>query len=160
MIKYHHLQVIDSVIVEQDFEKNDFMWLCMDTGYQTFENLLKEGTDTQKAFDDIQLQDIRDSKHVDDNGRVWYKIILLTPFSVLMPSNDDWCVYTMISTDENDSEAILSHEDVDGNVIFRKPDTESEVRFSGNEFAKAFDRYQLLNAMVGGKLLEDKSEEE
>ena len=75
-----------SVMVEFDSVKQDNVKLCMDTGYQTYEKHWKVDSPSIEILEAQQPKIITDTKKIDAGGNVWYKISLVTPLVVLMPT--------------------------------------------------------------------------
>ena len=150
--------------IEPDAEKQDYMKLCMETGYHTYDINWKVGSEVIDIVEQYYPNILIDTKKIMD-GNVWYKLILNTPFAVLTPeyAGDDmiWAIYTLKDGNPNKDEIVMEIENPNGDhPIYRTIDVDSKVVFKDTEFGLAMDRYQMIVASVYGKIAEIIKEEE
>lgn len=147
------------VLVEPDAEKRDNLKLCMESGYHTYEMHWKVGSDAIEQLERTLPNIIINSKFTDSSGQVWYKMMLITPFLILIPEPNDtgteeWVIYTLKDGDPVNDEIVMSIESEDGNLIYRAIDKDSRQAFPEYKFDMAMDAYQVIGAAVNGKLFE------
>jgi hypothetical protein len=148
-----------SVLVEPDPEKHDNLWLCMDTGYHTYELNWKEGSDVIDTLEKDMAELVVNTKIVDDNKNVWYYITLINPFVMLSPQkHNDAIVWEICpldnASDPNDPDIMMVIEGLDNEYIYRKKLQEHVRTFSAGEFSQAFDMYQTVSSSVHGMIKE------
>ena len=81
-----------TVLCEYDANMQDTTKICMATGYQTYLNSWKQGSDLLSDYE-LQLPtEVLNSKVVDSNGNVWYKTVLQSPRVILYPKGEFWKV--------------------------------------------------------------------
>ena len=152
------------VLIEPDADKNDYIKLCMDTGYHTYDIHWKVGSDIIDIVESGLPNIIIDTKRiVGDN--VWYRLLLITPFILLTPEysgdNINWAIYTLKDADPNVDNVIMTIEDDEHKPIYRTIDPDTKKVFPENQFEQAMDMFQVIGASIYGKIAElSKTEEE
>lgn len=152
-----------SVMIEPDAEAKDFLKICMDTGYHTYQEKWKTGSEYIENVENTFPNVVLSTKRECDDGNTWYRIVLLTPFVMLVPEeeNDDfvWCIYTLKNADPKKDQVVMEVEDVEGNPLYRCVDMDTRKVFPDNEFSLAMDAFQTIGASVYGKIFDMISEE-
>lgn len=80
-----------TVLKERDENLQEDMFLCMETGYHTYSSW-KLGSFNQEEFDKKSPEFIQESKFIDENNQVWYKVTMMTRDVVLCPEDFGWKV--------------------------------------------------------------------
>jgi len=147
------------VMCENDPDKRDVMKLCMETGYHTYELNWKEGSDVIDIVEKSFPKRIIDSKKITEDGNIWYKLILITPFVMLMPdvtkSGDDcWCIFTLKDGNPDEDDIVMVVDSVDGDPLYRAIDHDTKKEFPNDKFELAFDAFQTIGSTVYGKIFE------
>ncbi len=147
------------VLIEEDGEKMDYLKLCMESGYHTYQLKWLADSDVIELVEKSLPPNIIDSKHVDENNNVWYKMMLITPFLVLMPEGDDeWTLYTLKDGNPDEDEIVMAIAGEGDNVIYRALDKETRQVFPKNKFNLAMDAFQSVGAAING-IIDDTKEE-
>lgn len=82
-----------SVLIEQDPISGDSVKLCMESGYQTYQNAWKkENEEILRALEAQFPSVVIDSKFVDEEDSTWYLTFLISPNVILFPTEDHWNV--------------------------------------------------------------------
>lgn len=131
----------DTVLRDWDSSVNQYMSLCMETGYHTFDSW-KEGSDEIANLLSYSPDYIDRTKVIDRNNQVWTKIVIQTPNVVLYPDwneneNDFWVVnsFRILNEDEELKPNWPKYE-VDGKI--KVLDDSTAAIFEKTEFEAAF----------------------
>jgi len=85
----------------------DSMYLCMETGYHTYDTFLS-GTENQEWFNEQSTQYIRDTRFFDPKTMLyWYKITMFSDKSILYPDENGWNVAELESTNDSETKKII-----------------------------------------------------
>tara|TARA_R110000822_G_scaffold128195_7_gene263904 strand:- start:260 stop:793 length:534 start_codon:yes stop_codon:yes gene_type:complete len=145
-----------SVMSEPDPSKEDILKLCMDTGYHTYELNWKTGSDVLTLVEETLPQQIVDSKREVNDGNTWYKMMLVTPFVMLIPETiddvDKWIIYTLKEGDPTKDEIVMTVPNVDGDPLYRTIDVQTRQVFDADKYSDAMNAFQVIGAAVYGKI--------
>ena len=70
-----------------------YMKLCMESGYQYFYGY-DSGSRQCLDHEEMTPKIIKDTKFVDNEGRIWYKTMSMTSSTILYPDPSGWVVTT------------------------------------------------------------------
>ena len=128
-----------TVLIEYD-DLHGTTKLCMESGYQHLERYV----DGSQVCDDFELtcpQIIKQSKFVDGKNKVWYKLIIVTPTLILLPTATQWKIVGLrkmnVDEDITNSEVTL----VSGDEV-TVLDTMTELVF--DKFQDAIDNFYKI----------------
>jgi uncharacterized protein YlzI (FlbEa/FlbD family) len=114
----------------------------MDSGYQHLERYTSANPELCEQIESTYPEIIRDSKFIDDKGRVWYKIIIMTSSLVLHPvSETHWAItsFKPIEDYQNIPETDITLVN-NGNVFVL--DTNRSLIL--DNFYDAYDKFNIL----------------
>ena len=148
------------VFVEYDSAIGDHMMLCMDTGYQSYRLMWREDSPIHEMMRDSIPSLIWDTRQILD-GRVWYKLHLLTATVELVPEFNDieerWAVYPLKNGVETDSDirrvvAVAENGDYDPDdpdvvYYYRVRDYENALYYPITQFEVAFNAAQEIKSV-------------
>lgn len=145
------------VLVEYDEERQANMKLCMETGYHTYDTWVS-GSDIVRNVESELPDIIRKSAVIDSSGHPWYKLILMTPFLLLIPelvndTDEAWVIYALKWAEDGDDVIMVVPGD-DGEDRYRTIDPNTRQEFPANKFSEAMDVMQTLGAAIYEKLKE------
>ena len=147
-----------SVLIEPDERSKDYMKLCMDTGYHTYQEKWKTGSDILDTVEQSFPKIVVDSKREMSDGNTWYKMILLTPFVMLTPEldggDDVWAIYSLKDGDPTEDPIVMEVESIEGEPLYRMVDLDTKQVFPDAKFSLAMDAFQSIGAAVYGKIFE------
>lgn len=88
------------VYTEPD-ENYGYIKLCMESGYQYMQGYVS-GSEQCFNYEQVCPKIVTDSKIIDEEDRVWYKTVYVTPYVILYPETDGWVVTTMRTVEEGE----------------------------------------------------------
>jgi len=145
------------VMIEPDGDKRDNLMVCMDTGYHTYEDNWKIDSDVIDIVE-TTFPAILTASRKEGDGNYWYKLMLITPFVMLMPEVVDetpvWAIYALRDGNPIADEIVMEVESVDGSPLYRAIDSESRAEFPDGKFELAMDAFQQVGAAVYGKIFD------
>jgi len=94
-----------TVLVEYDGDTNDYVKLCMKTGYQTYVDSWKTSNPDLVTYESELPQEIADTKYLDGTN-VWYRITLQSPNVILYFQHGKWKVSPLDITPSEASSAV------------------------------------------------------
>jgi hypothetical protein len=147
------------VMIEPDPEKQDNMKVCMDTGYHTYAESWKKESDVIDIIENTFPSILLDTKRVMDDGNIWYKLMLVTPFVMLIPerfgdNESVWAIYALKNGNPETDEIVMEIAAVDGTPLYRSIDVDTRKEFPDEKFELAMDAFQSVGAAVYGKIFE------
>lgn len=152
------------VLIEPDPEKQDHMKICMDTGYHTYTDRWKTGTETIDLVEDSLPNMLIESKKETADGNTWYKVLFVTPYVILTPEVIDtgevWAVYSLRDGNPDTDPILMEVDTVGGGRVYRTIDSESRVEFPSDKFEMAMDMFQSIGAAVYGAIFDSLGESE
>jgi hypothetical protein len=131
-----------TVLIEEDAFSGDIVKLCMETGYQTYENSWKAENEEIVANLENQFPyQVVDSKFIDEGGNIWYKCFLISPNVLLYPDEHQWRVSNLIELDPGNGVPIqVPH--APGQMVTKYLDESNSSIFEKTKFEDALFEFQ------------------
>lgn len=132
-----------SVLIEEDSFSGDIVKLCMETGYQTYENSWKVSNEEIIANLENQFPyQVVDTRFVDHStNNIWYKTFLISPNVILYPDGNLWKVSYLTELDPGNGIPIqVPH--LPGQMVTKFLDEENATAFEEKKFEDALFEFQ------------------
>ncbi len=141
----------ETLLKEYDEIADDYVCMCMDTGYQTYEKLWKEGSEALKKYEETAPVFVLKTRKKLEDGSVWFKAGDVNRYGrgLLLPSIDDtgkdiWTVFKTQPVAASDPTYVYTIQlTLSGSILpvhIGLVENSKQI-FDGSDFGTAYDTY-------------------
>lgn len=129
------------------YHESIISWKCFNCGFESNSNFINN-TEVVNIFEDKLPSLYKDIKYLDDDGFVWYPMIINNPYKgIIFPdgtSKDkwEWCYAPAVEIPLNDRN--VPDPNKPGEFMTHKIDMKSSKRYKPNEFFLALEDAKLI----------------
>ena len=140
------------VLIEADEKTNSESFLCMESGFSSFDKLI-EGSNFQQNYEDRCTDLMIACKVIDENNLAWYPTFMQLPGGMLYSDGTShldwhWKVARVISLNEEEQKQypIIGKE---GEYHTSRLDVDNAIAYDNNNFQEALDElYNIVRETI------------